>query len=262
MANLAPGKRSSTAWAIAWAVEWRRTGRPSSLSSVTTATLAPSGSGAARSVAVPSTVTATAAAARRRPMPAARSAPVAPSGRERSEPSGRETVMLPAIAGGYRRAGGAPKLLAHLREGLPGEGDRLGVEAVHRHVEDHAVEARGPQLGDLLTHPVRVARHEAAPDHVADAGVVQGRRPEAAGGEHVPELGRGLVVRRGHDERAEPGLDDRAGVAADVGAVAGQHLELVGQLVLGGDDVAGVGVLRHEPQRHPLARPADEDGRP
>src|SRR5688500_15687632 len=168
MANLAPGKRSRTAWAMTCAVEWRRTARPSSLSSVTTATLAPSGRGAPRSVDVPSTVTATAAAARRRPMPAARSAPVAPSGRERSEPSGRETVMLPAIAGGYRWAGGAPKLLAHLREGLSGQRHGVGVEAVDRHVEHHAVEARGPQLGDLLAHLVGVAHDEAAPDHVAD----------------------------------------------------------------------------------------------
>src|SRR5829696_1065547 len=262
MANLAPGNRSRTTWAMTWAVEWRRTARPSSLSSVTTATLAPSGSGAARSIAVPSTVTATAAAARRRPMPAARSAPVAPSGRERSEPSGRETVMLPAISGGYRWAAGPPKALPHLGEGLAGQGHALDVEAVDRHVEDHAVEAAGPELGHLLAHLVGVTQYEAPEDHLPDARVLEGGAVEPPGGQHPLELGHGLVVGRCDDERPEPRLHDGGRVPPHVGAVAGEDLELVGQLVLGGDDVAGVGVLGHQPERHPLAGSADEDGWP
>ena len=35
MPNVAPGNRSSTAWASTWAVEWRIVKRPRSLSAVT-----------------------------------------------------------------------------------------------------------------------------------------------------------------------------------------------------------------------------------
>ena len=45
MAYLAPGHSRRTAWAITCAVEWRRTSRPASVSPVTMATWAPSGSG-------------------------------------------------------------------------------------------------------------------------------------------------------------------------------------------------------------------------
>ena len=53
-----------------------------------------------------------------------------------------------------------------------------------------------------------------------------------------------------------------ADVAADVGAVAGQHLELAGELVEAGGEVGHLGVLGHEPQRLLLALAADHDRRP
>src|SRR5947209_10988260 len=101
MAYLAPGNRSHTAWAMTWAVEWRRTYRPSSVLSVTTETVAPSGSGVSRSTSRPSTVAATAALARRLPIDDARSAPVDPSGNERADPSGSVTVMSAIDGRGY-----------------------------------------------------------------------------------------------------------------------------------------------------------------
>ena len=94
MVNLAPGNSCVTACAITCAVEWRRTWRPSSLLSVTIATVAPSGTGAVRSVSVPSTVAATAALARRDPIDAATSRAVEPAGYSRDEPSGNEIVMF------------------------------------------------------------------------------------------------------------------------------------------------------------------------
>ncbi len=98
MAYLAPGHRSVTAWAITWAVEWRRMYRPSGVSAVRTATVAPSGRVHPRSRVTPSTVAAIAALASRGPMAAARSAAVAPAGNSRDEPSGRDTVIVSAIA--------------------------------------------------------------------------------------------------------------------------------------------------------------------
>ncbi len=74
-------------------MEWRIVCRPSSLSAVTIETVAPSGRGAARSLSTPSMVMTRAVLARPRPMSSARSAPVAPSGRMRFEPSGSERVM-------------------------------------------------------------------------------------------------------------------------------------------------------------------------
>ena len=88
MANLAPGYRSSTAWAITWAAECRSTCRPSSVVSVITAN-APSDEIGARD---PS---------RRRQFGGDRglgkagadtggnSSPVTPSGYSRMEPSGK-----------------------------------------------------------------------------------------------------------------------------------------------------------------------------
>ena len=98
MAKVAPGHRSSTAWAMTWAVEWRIVYRPRSLVSVTTSTRDPSGRGSTRSRSTPSTLTITAARASREPMARARSAPVAPSSRGRDEPSGRVTVIWPMAA--------------------------------------------------------------------------------------------------------------------------------------------------------------------
>ena len=52
-----------------------------------------------------------------------------------------------------------------------------------------------------------------------------------------------------------------AGSRPDVVAVPVEHLELVGDLVgVGAEQVAGVGVLRDEPQRLPLAAAADQIG--
>src|SRR5437660_234139 len=103
MAYLAPGNRSHTAWAITWAVEWRRTYRPASESAVTMATSAPSGRGAFKSDCAPSTTAASAALRSRGPIEAARSAGVEPAGRRRLDPSGRRTSMSVGIPGGYRR---------------------------------------------------------------------------------------------------------------------------------------------------------------
>ena len=50
-------------------------------------------------------------------------------------------------------------------------------------------------------------------------------------------------------------------VAPSVGAVAGEHLELVRQLVEGGREVRHLGVLGHQPQRLLLALTADHDRR-
>src|SRR5215218_3362737 len=79
---------------MTWAVEWRSTLRPSSVLAVTMATRSPSCSGAPRSASTPFTTAATAALARLRPMEAARSAAVEPSGRSREESSGRRTFIV------------------------------------------------------------------------------------------------------------------------------------------------------------------------
>src|SRR5438445_4573197 len=118
MANLAPGQRSRTAWAITCAVEWRRTARPSSVSAVTMATVAPSGSGRVRSRGWSSTIAATAAFASPRPIDPARSPAVLPRGSVRAEPSGRVTVIPPlvlAIAGRWYRRSARGPLLFELR---------------------------------------------------------------------------------------------------------------------------------------------------
>ena len=100
------------------------TARPSSLPAVTISTVAPSGSGRSRSTAAPSSLAATASAARRRPMDAARSAAVEPSGTLRSEPSGRRTVIWPAMrrtlgAGGTGSSRVSP---ASMARSAPSEG--------------------------------------------------------------------------------------------------------------------------------------------
>ena len=83
-------------------MECRRVWRPSSLSAVTMATVAPSGRGRSRSLPSPFTLAMMAAFARPGPMSAARSTPVAPSGRVRVEPSGRVMVrsamVIPRLA--------------------------------------------------------------------------------------------------------------------------------------------------------------------
>src|SRR5689334_8970714 len=107
MAYFAPGQRSHTAWASTWAVEWRRTVRPSGLSAVTTETVAPSGSGVRRSTGTPS-------------MAPARSAAVAPTGSCRVEPSGRctetdaaegdaSTIAAPRYGSGRERPTSYPR---------------------------------------------------------------------------------------------------------------------------------------------------------
>ena len=93
MPNVAPGKRSSTAWASTWAVEWRIVNSPSALSPVTIATSSPSASGVARSRSSPFTTAITAALARRDPMSRARSAAVVPEANARVEPSGNRIVI-------------------------------------------------------------------------------------------------------------------------------------------------------------------------
>src|SRR5438034_328876 len=118
IANFAPGQRSRTAWAITCAVEWRRTARPSSVSAVMMATVAPSGSGRLRSCGRSSTIAATAAFASPRPIDAAKSAAVLPPGSVRAEPSGRVTVIPPlvlAIAGRWYRRSARGPLLFELR---------------------------------------------------------------------------------------------------------------------------------------------------
>jgi hypothetical protein len=82
---------------MTWAVEWRSTWRPASVSSVTMATLSPSWSGRPRSTSSPSTVAATAALASRDPIDAATSAEVVLAGYSRAEPSGRVIVIGLAI---------------------------------------------------------------------------------------------------------------------------------------------------------------------
>ena len=79
MANVAPGNRSSTAWASTWAVEWRIVKRPRSLSAVTISTASPSASGHTRSRSTPLTSPITAALAKPRPIDAARSPAVVPA---------------------------------------------------------------------------------------------------------------------------------------------------------------------------------------
>src|SRR5579875_2938204 len=61
-------------------------------------------------------------------------------------------------------------------------------------------------------------------------------------------------------ERVVGRLVDRVVVAADRLAVLAQDLQLAG-LVTAGEQVARVGVLRHQPQRLPLPAAADHDGR-
>ena len=55
MPSLASGNSSCTAWAITWAVEWRRMSRPSGLSIATGSTSSPSASSWARSRSSPPT---------------------------------------------------------------------------------------------------------------------------------------------------------------------------------------------------------------
>src|SRR5437762_12873425 len=97
MANLAPGHRLSTAWAMTCAVGWRQMWRPSGESLVMMLAGAPSGRGRPRSNWSPSTVAPTAALARRDPIEVATSAAVEPAGREREEPSGSVIVIVSAI---------------------------------------------------------------------------------------------------------------------------------------------------------------------
>src|SRR4051794_13701818 len=101
--------------------------RPSSDSAVTTSTLAPSGRGRPRSDGCPSTFTAMAALARRFPMEAARSVPVAPAGNARWLPSGSVTEISSTMAGrlpaGVERRTGVWAGLGEDRRGLA---DALG----------------------------------------------------------------------------------------------------------------------------------------
>ena len=97
-----PGHSSTTAVAITWAASWRISHSASSASSpslvgVTIAIAAPSGSGAARSRSSPSTLTPSASFARRGPIAAAASAPLAPSGSQRR--SVRKRYVMADIAG-------------------------------------------------------------------------------------------------------------------------------------------------------------------
>ncbi len=98
MANVAPGKSSSTAWAITWVVEWRIVYSPRSEVAVTISTLSPSSSTQFRSRSVPFTTPITASLASRRPMEAARPATVVPAGTDRSEASG-SVIVMSAIVG-------------------------------------------------------------------------------------------------------------------------------------------------------------------
>src|SRR5581483_9156202 len=63
-------------------------------------------------------------------------------------------------------------------------------------------------------------------------------------------------------DREQRGLGDLGRVAADVGAVAFEDVELVPHPFGVAEDVAGVAVARHQPQRAPLPAPADEDRDP
>ena len=96
----------------------------------------------------------------------------------------------------------------------------------------------------------------------AARGVVEGVPVHPAAREELVAQRLGLLHRR---RRRPPstsdGLVDRADVAADVGAVAGEHLELAGELVEAGGEVGHLGVLGHEAQRLLLALAADHDRR-
>src|SRR5579862_1549549 len=96
MAYFAPGHRPVTASASTWAVEWRSTCRPASVSAVTIATSCPSSTRRDRSTCCPSTTPATAALASFGPMAAATSPTVEPEGTALLEPSGSVSVMSPA----------------------------------------------------------------------------------------------------------------------------------------------------------------------
>ena len=101
MAKWAPGHSRSTAWARTWAVEWRRTSRPSGVVAVTTVTSAPSGSSRDRSTGTPSKVAATAALASRGPIDSANWRAVVPGSNSLVLPSGSRTVT-PAMGGAFR----------------------------------------------------------------------------------------------------------------------------------------------------------------
>src|SRR4051812_36822810 len=99
------------------AVEWRNTWRPSSLSPVMIATVAPSGSGRPRSHSSPSTTAATAALASREPIDSATVVAVAPCARERCEPSGSVIVMSAIGPQVYEGIDGGPRPLHRLPMG-------------------------------------------------------------------------------------------------------------------------------------------------
>ena len=89
-------------------------------------------------------------------------------------------------------------------------------------------------------------------------GTVIVRNPEGGQTLHALEqllderaLGAGI-------ERTDDGLLDLVVVPTDVVAVAPENVELVLE-VRAQEQIAGLGVLRHQPQRFLLSRPADHD---
>src|SRR4051794_23412332 len=100
-------------------------------------------------------------------------------------------------------------------------------------------------------------------------------RPRVAGDEHPAQLilregageaGEGLVKlalsfggRGCQAEHAEARLDDRRGVAPKIAAVLLQDRQLAADRLQRVEDVAGIGVLRRQLERAPLATAADQD---
>src|SRR5438067_153125 len=206
MAYLAPGNRSQTAWAMTWAVEWRRTYRPSSVLSVTTATVAPSVSGVPRSTSRPSTVAATAALASPLPIDDARSAAVAPSGSALDEPSGKVTLMSAIVGRGYWRRDHPLRDGRALR--IPRRASRRRRRTDRGGVHGRDLARRADRDGGLVRggqdHPAAPAQPARRPRCRSGAARRQGRapvrRPPTAPARAVRRAGTGDVPGHGRRE--------------------------------------------------------------
>src|SRR5690606_7260023 len=174
----------------------------------------------------------------------ARASPTTPSGSTAGSPTtpgcSRASRSAPRSATGRTRSGCSPPTPPDPRPGRrpgrappspPGGDDLLGLR---QRLDEDARQVLVPALGE---------------DRVVDAAL-----GEAPGGVH--DLGH----RRRAVEAAERGLLDLGVVAPLAVAVRAQHVPLAGQLG-SVEEVAGVGVLRHEPQRLPLPAAADQDRR-
>src|SRR6516165_2926991 len=151
-----------------------------------------------------------------------------------SRPGGRECGYLATSPGGPRRAPrgtGWARFLAEQRSQRGDGTDYLAADDLERR---HLPDPRHP--ADRDTEPHAGQRRELVGD-------LPGFLPLLADVE-------GVVAR----------LDDLVVVPPLGLAVRAQHVELTGE-VGAGEQVAGLGVAGHEPQRLPLARAADHDRR-